>query len=135
MMLRAYVPILTDLYLVGFGVIFLLLPAVTAQTLVFTATSFFVIRYERISAPVLALVLGVLVYLGLPSIVLPIVCVYAELPLMLCFVKGAPNRFKMEHIEIRIHLKPVNLLHGYFRGRVGKRAVIPVLAFPCFVNV
>lgn len=73
----AVVTMSTRVNLIVFRVVFLLLPAMTVGTLVLIGASILIAANIRPGSPIRTLLFGVLVELGLPSEVLPIMSKHA----------------------------------------------------------
>lgn len=87
------------------GVKLLLLPPVTEGAPVLERAAVLIGSNEVLRVPVLAHLLRVAEYRGLPPIVLPIVGVHAHIPLMVIFSVGAPDCFEMKNVEVHVRLE------------------------------
>lgn len=90
---------------------FLFLPSMRIGTPVFKRASVFVTCDEILGLPILAHIFAVREYLGLPPVVLPVVCIYANIALMVIFPVRTPYCFKMKDIEVQVGFKFLNQLN------------------------
>jgi hypothetical protein len=100
---------LTDFVVVR--VVLLLLPSVTTPAPVLKLATIGVGLQFLFGVPVLTLLLGVHIVVGLATVVLPIVGVNALFPLVLFVTKRAPDSLEMEHVEISIFVHPLQHVH------------------------
>ena len=91
--------------------IFLLLPSMRVLTLVLIRATFGVWCYEAVSLPIWAHFTRISKDRGLPPVVLPVVCIYAHLAIVVVFTVGAPDRLEMEHIEVHVYIIILNELY------------------------
>jgi len=107
--------------------VLLLLPAVGEQTVVLILAALSVLVDEAVGTPLLAEVLGVVEYVGLAAVVLPVVGVYARLAVVVILTIGAPDCFEVEDIEIIIRQVLLNKLDRELISRVSEAAVVSIL--------
>ena len=133
--LRTWITVFTQIKLVVFRMILLLFPSMTVGAMILCSTPFLVIVYIGPWAPVSALVFGIIVQLRLPSIVLPVVRVYAKISLMVDLIVGTPHGFKMKHVEIYVFFKPIYEFNWYLGFIVSEWAVLSILTITSSVDV
>ena len=98
-------------------VVLFFFPAVTILASVFKLTPVRVCLSLLLGAPELALILAtVLVYVGLPSEVLPVVRVDTLVPevVFALLIEGAPYCLKVEHVEVCISFHVVQFVNAQF---------------------
>ena len=91
--------------------IFLFLPAMRILALVLIRASFCIWCYEIISLPIWAHFTWISEDWWLPSVVLPVVGIYAHLTIVVVFTVRAPDRLEMEHIEVHVYIIILNELY------------------------
>jgi hypothetical protein len=94
--------------LVIFRVILKLLPSMRMIASVFILAAISIVTNVLLRPPVTALLLCVIIQLGFPSKILPIVSIDTLISLMLVLIVRAPDSLKMKHVEICILWKLVD---------------------------
>lgn len=97
----AFLMLFARIYFVVSGVVLLLFPAMALLASVLIWTTVRVGSYEVINVPITAQVSLVVVDVGLPSQVLPIVRVYTAL-LVVVLAPRAPCSFEVEYVEVGV---------------------------------
>lgn len=88
-----------------------------------------IVLHEGLHLPCGALLLVIVINLGLPSIVLPIVCIDTGIPGVVSITVGAPDSLEVEHVEIVVSLlHQVKQLDSQLALTVCEGAHISVLA-------
>lgn len=87
-----------------------LLPPMRMIASVFALAAISIVTNVFLRSPVTALLLCVIVQLGFPSKILPIMCIDTLITLMLGLVVRAPNSLKVKNVEICIHGELVDKL-------------------------
>jgi hypothetical protein len=121
--------------LVVLWMVLLLFPSMAQLTSVFVLAPIFVATDELARTPIRTLVFSVLVELGFPSKILPIMSIDAYITLMLTFVIGTPDRFEMKHVKVNVAMKLVDQFNRNLRLRMCKRAVLTILALISSIDV
>ncbi len=89
---------------------FLLLPSMTIRTFVFIVTAIFIRGYEAFCVPILAHILLVIKNVRLSSVILPIMCIDANISFMIIFSIRTPYCLKMKQVKIHVWFKFFNKL-------------------------
>lgn len=131
----ALFPMFARVELIIFGMIFLLLPAMTLHAPVLIWAAVFVVVDELSWTPISALIFGIDIELRLSSEVLPVMCEHTLVSLVIVFVIGAPYCFKVKHIEVRISFKLINQLNRYLGITMREWAVVTVFTFACSIDI
>lgn len=95
----------TLLYLKVIRMKLLFLPSMTKLTLILECAAILIRCNEVLGMPFLTHILRVTEDRRLPSVVLPVVCVYAYVTLMVVFSVRTPNCLEMEYVEVHIWFK------------------------------
>ena len=87
--------------LINKGMVLEFFPAVAVATTVLEFAAIFV-GTRVLLFPPLALSIGIFKLLRRPSVVLPVVCVHALVPLVFFVRHRAPNGFEMKHVKVYV---------------------------------
>lgn len=107
----------------------LFLPTMTILTSVLKLASIFIRGNKSFCMPILTHIFGVVKNGGLPSIILPVMCVNTDISFMIVFSVWAPYCFEMKKIEIHIRFKFFNQFNRKFIFGMSKGAKFTILAF------
>jgi len=93
------------------GVEFLLLPPMRVGAHVLEGAAFGVGGYEIVSLPGGAHLMLVREDGGLPTVVLPVMCIETDLPIMVIIAVGAPHCLEVVHVKVHVNRITLNQLN------------------------
>lgn len=128
MRLDTFFSVFAEINFVVLRMIFLFFPAMRMFTPVFCFATIRIGLDEVLGLPIRTLFLVVLIDMGFPPEVLPIVCVDTLLSIVRSVAVRAPDGLEVEHVEVRVLVELVEEVYSYLCLGMGEGAHVAVVA-------
>jgi len=109
-------------------VILELFPPVAALAVEAVRASIAIVNDFFLSVPLSALLVFVRIQIWFAPVILPVVGIDARLPIVVLLLVGAPLRFEVKSVEVRVTVEPLDQINRDFSLVVRESAVITVFA-------